>query len=1665
MITSIPLLLSVLWVLISWINTPGPIPNISGSLILFGLYYGFLAALPIGLSQILTIRAFLLGGNTGGTLAVSGSIVGQLITNLSIYYWPIYVMLLKPHAITLLVLPYMLFYWYRTKDLLDDQPLNPVESLNDARVRQIFLDSFILSLLNPVILPSPVFARSLNLFIFRYSNKISFVISSSFGWLGGYILFINLIKLLMVRIERDSSVNYPLIKSIINQIFSIIILALRLLYLGRAPVPLFTKKIHDGFESDENQIVKSLWLNKPWPTVLFDYRKWNRPFRYIQNGPNGDSPVKKQVSQYFFDTCSSDGRQRISFTSLPSSSTFQKDLKEYLNISEISPSSEDIYDKWIHIEEKRRNNSNDGLTNRVQALDNRFLMINVTEYRNELCDHKENVSIKTYDPFLNKGFRGKIAISESPWIFDEKPLGSARRQIMLNISERNNKLKDWIYICWQGLERKKLSLPWEPLTPDAFNSFNLIAKEVSNDEEPRTDLKQVDFYEEQTLVTLDEQNISSELFATVTEHTNDLRERTTTKSSINWEHVLNLSSKKRDYYSKYLENIKWHKLLNYWKKLFLDSSTKVRDTLFLVTQAFGIRNEYQVQDVRKEMPRWTSKLANYKFDVIGITLSDVRYRKLKNFDYVFETVDQEIEIETNEPFRIVKRFSQQSDFRRNPVIGSMRARRRKTLIWNSLQLKTHSPFFLRIMNETTPLKIPLKVSNRIDTKSTFTPFTKIKQGLIPFFSDSDDEKVFAAEKTELDRLTIANKWDFASAHWGRGFPLVIQSYLRKYVVIPVLIISKNISRILLFQVPEWKEDWNEWSKEIHVKCNYDGTEVSVHQLPSLWHREGLQIKILYPFHLKPWHNSKLRQLKFLDNLDIKNFGDGDEIEKTLLYDGIKDSYTSAERKKIDYSYLTIWGNQTDSPFGNTKKQPFFWKPVIKEFRKKRKKIFSEITQNLKIYYKFFPLGQKSNIYNESDVPAVSKTRADKSKNNDVFEFEPDDKDKNEERDLKINNEIFDELPIGITPKSSNNLSLQNSNKFEYGTGVFTRESGNGVTPNSNEIERITKHFFDEVQTNTDSKVISDEYPNDGKKLKLIKILIKFYQQITGLRRKSTQLIHERINSINVFSEEINRNVLKNIFYLIRFKIKLMINFVKNIFINCNEVIHSYNNIFHLQTKYDKYVNQDLIVSGKEGQDPEFNSDQGIDSVSQADVFHGVRQSKTINKSYLKNFLKYWNLYYFIGENSEKKLKVILDEKGILGVGEPQNLSEENWKDWLRCLHRCKLPSHIWCKIVPRTWKNEVTKHWKMEEKIPNHFDEDIPHTFMTYSSWERIGKLNRRHKYNLLSYSYLDFAKNREIKKFPMWQSEGEQTIFNNRIREIRECRSVNNEENDKSKFYFELKMKLWLFPELMKAKKVFGSEVILIPEISLIAEKHNKSLKDERLLEDRECHESIYQWRRTSKELERIVKKLRDIAFLTIIIENQDKFVSLPANIVENLEALVFSTRGDSVKETFQNLEFRLPRVLDDQILMYKTISTLLKFRNRFKRRLDLNTFDESIPRIEIVKNGGKTISSSYFNLEDILLPKRRMELRILNSPDLKGDDNRDAELDRGTFGIKGQSYEQLIEENRDSANENQIIKRFLRPSYRLEDLACMNRFWFHTNNGSRFAMLRICMYPSIHD
>ena len=79
---------------------------------------------------------------------------------------------------------------------------------------------------------------------------------------------------------------------------------------------------------------------------------------------------------------------------------------------------------------------------------------------------------------------------------------------------------------------------------------------------------------------------------------------------------------------------------------------------------------------------------------------EIRSRKAKRIviftDNQQDTTDTTIKNTTN-PDQLDEvaliRYSQQSDFRRDIIKGSMRAQRRKTIIWELFQANVHSPFF------------------------------------------------------------------------------------------------------------------------------------------------------------------------------------------------------------------------------------------------------------------------------------------------------------------------------------------------------------------------------------------------------------------------------------------------------------------------------------------------------------------------------------------------------------------------------------------------------------------------------------------------------------------------------------------------------------------------------------------------------------------------------------------------------------------------------------------------------------------------------------------------------------------------------------------------------------------------------------------------------------
>ncbi|RYR72412.1 hypothetical protein Ahy_A02g006633 isoform B [Arachis hypogaea] len=80
--------------------------KIMNSVVVIGLYYGFLSTFSIGPSYLFLLRARIMQEGTEKKLsATAGFITGQLIMFISIYYAPLHLALGRPHIITVIPLP------------------------------------------------------------------------------------------------------------------------------------------------------------------------------------------------------------------------------------------------------------------------------------------------------------------------------------------------------------------------------------------------------------------------------------------------------------------------------------------------------------------------------------------------------------------------------------------------------------------------------------------------------------------------------------------------------------------------------------------------------------------------------------------------------------------------------------------------------------------------------------------------------------------------------------------------------------------------------------------------------------------------------------------------------------------------------------------------------------------------------------------------------------------------------------------------------------------------------------------------------------------------------------------------------------------------------------------------------------------------------------------------------------------------------------------------------------------------------------------------------------------------------------------------------------------------------------------------------------------------
>nr|YP_009757904.1 Ycf1 [Eurystyles cotyledon]QIM61314.1 Ycf1 [Eurystyles cotyledon] len=1794
--------------------------KIINSVVVVGLYYGFMTTLSLGPSYLFLLRARVMEQGTEEEVsATTGFLVGQLMMFISIYYAPLHLALDRPHTITVLVIPYILFhfFWNNNKNFFDSGSTT-INSMRNLSIQWVFLNNLIFQLLNHFVLPSSTLSRLVNIYMFRCNNKILFLTNSFVGWLIGHILFMKWVGFVLFWIRKNHFIqsNKYLVSEFRNsmaRIFSILLFITCVYYLGRMPSPILTKKLkeketsemeegeeikeendvetmyemketkqeQEGFTEenlslcseekedldkiDETEEIRvngkekkkdefyfkearyqdnsvyedpdlethqenwelerlkedkimnitkkvELWIENTFVTFFFDYKRWNRPLRYIKKDQL-ENALRNEMSQFFFFTCKSDGKQKISFTYPPSLSTFLKMLERKISIEKLYDEDISFSNSWIYNNEKKKFNLKNELKSRIQILEKNkgSYSLDMLEKRILLCDDekKKKCLPKVYDPFLNGPYRGILKKIDS--------------HVIRNI------YKD---------------------TEDFLQIFliNRIHNLLINDSfEP---------YSQFFLNSTKEKKIDSE-------------NQTKSKKSIGI-HIEEISKKVSRWSYKLTEDLEENEEEN---------------------------EEELLEEYNEIYSRRTKRVVIYTDNATDSISSPQNTRKNNKNDNQAEEV-------------ALIRYSQQSDFRRNLIKGSMRAQRRKTVIWDLFQVNLNSPLFLDRLDKTyffsffdiNAIKniVFINFQNWIRKKKE----SEFKIGNFKYFQNEDTKK---ENNKQIEKVEIWNNFLFTKTI--RSFLLIIQSFLRKYIILPSLIIAKNIFRMLLLKPSEWHEDLKEWNREKHVKCTYDGVQLSETEFPQDWLIDGIHIKILYPFRLKLWRKYKVQS----NHIDKKK-----KREKTR-----------------NFCFLTAWGMETEVPFGSPRKESFFFEPILKELQKRNKKVKKKFFQVFKFLKKkkkkSFLKVRKEKIKRVIKILQVLKLRIQKLKKlNPILLFELRKKkvyEPNEdERDFKINNKILHESSILIRPMNWLNYSLIERRMEDLSDKTIKIR---------NQIEQTAK--------NKKKKEIALIYNN--KRLESHKYILKI------LKRKNIRLMRKSYYFLKSFIE---KRYIDFFFFTITFSkinTQLFSKSTKKIF---KKFI--YNKKKNKEKEIDEKIQKNLILTIKklfsityniENRNQKFPIPLNLSSISQAYVFYKLSQTQLINKLSNKYNLKPVLQYQGNSPFFKDKFKDFFLIHGIFDFKSRDNKINiyvmNEWKNWLKGHSQYNLSQKKRSQLVYKEWQNRINQHRILKKKESIQLDFYKKYQFInsikkknysTNSFLSQKYQWKKHYRYDLLSYKYIHpfnsyitestfggeeipyylntlkpsllisipnndylekgylidrntnldrkyfdcrvlplfFLKNIDIwtnahigikrKKntktlISNFKKMAKKNIFYPTIhQEIKPCNKerfffdymgMNKERfyNTASNYETISNLEPWFFPEFVLFFDLYKIQPWIIPIKSLffnfykkininlnknihISSKKNfelgnlKQVEDEKQEQKKNLLNLVKQKKRGVVEEDyRRLEMKKGIKETQYKNENEmklDYFLKkyllfqlrwadpFNQNITKNIRIYCLLLRLINLKEIFissiQRGEINLDDMLiqkdlvltelirkgifiiepiclsirrDGKSIIYQTIDISLvnkkkhQTNNKYKKKISIQKreFEKSIAQHSNIFLSEDKNHYDFLIPENILSFIRRREFRIricFNPKNWNIVDKNSKYLNENKIRIRNlRNCGQFLNENKHFNIDRKIFmefKLFFWPNYRLEDLACMNRYWFDTNNSSRFSMSRIHMY-----
>nr|QIT03348.1 hypothetical chloroplast RF1 [Bletilla striata]WBU15106.1 hypothetical protein RF1 [Bletilla striata]WGL38853.2 hypothetical chloroplast RF1 [Bletilla striata] len=1300
--------------------------KIINSVVVVGLYYGFLTTFSIGPSYLFLLRARVMEEGTEKEVsATTGFIAGQLMMFISIYYAPLHLALGRPHTITVLVLPYLLFhfFWNNHKNFFDYGSTTR-NSMRNLSIQCVFLNNIIFQLFNHFILPSSTLARLVNIYMFRCNNKILFLTSSFVGWLIGHILFMKWVGLVLFWIRQNHSIrsNKYLVSELRNsiaRIFSILLFITCVYYLGRMPSPIVTKKLKEketseteegGERKEESDVETTSEMKETKQEQEEDLDKIDETEEIRVNGKEKTKDefhfkeARYQDSPVYEDSDLETHQENWELGRLKE----EKKKRMNLWVEKTFVTFFFDYQRWNR---PLRYIKNDKLENALRNEMSQFFFFTCKSDGKQIISFTYPPSLSTFSEMLER--RISLYIIEKlydedlykSWIYtNEKKKCNLNNEFRsrIQILEKNegspslDMLEKRTILCDDEKRKKCLPKVYDPFFNGPYRGTRkkLYSRAIMNTYKDTEDLVEFFFINKiHDLILNDSVELHRQSFLNSTE-----------------EKGIDSESQ-----AKYLQFV------------FDVITTHTKDQKTMKNQSIGIR----IEEVIKKVSRWSYKLTDNleeeeeeNEEELEEEDHEIHSRRAKRV-VIYNDNDQNTnsissiqntsnnDDQTEEEEVALIRYSQQSDFRRNLIKGSMRAQRRKTVIWDLFQVNVHSPLFLDRLGKTSFFSYfdINEMKNLIF--QNWMGREQESELKISYFENKDtkEEKEKEEKKYKNEQIEISEAWDaFLFTQVIRGLMLVTQSFLRKYIILPSLIITKNLFRMLLFQSPEWDEDFKEWNREMHIKCTYNGVQLSETEFPQDWLIDGIQIKILYPFCLKPWRKSKARS----NHRDLMK----------------------KKEKKTNFCFLTVWGMEAELPFGSPRKRPFFFEPIYKELQKIRKKVKNKFLQVIKFFnkkIKSFLKVRKEKTKGVIKIVRVIKLIMRKlEKVNPILLFElrkekvyePNEKKKY----LKKNNKILRESSVPIRTMNWLNYSLIERRMKDLSDKTIKIR---------NQIERTEK--------DKKKKEIVLIYDNkrSGSQKHIWKIL----------KRKNIRLMRKSHYFIKSFIEKIYIDILLCTITISKINAQIFFESTKKIF---NKSI--YNNEINQEQEGIVETNQNTMnfvltlkklfsnTDNTENSNQNSNTYWNLSSLSQAYVFYKISQNQLLNKYKLRPVLQYQGNSPFFKDNLKDYCMIhgIFNSKSRHKKIHTYVMNE--WKNWLKGHYQYDLSQKKSSRLVPKEWRNRINQRRMIQNKESIQLDlykkyqlidSMKKNDYAANSFMSQKDKWKKHYRYDLLSYKYI----------------------------------------------------------------------------------------------------------------------------------------------------------------------------------------------------------------------------------------------------------------------------------------------------------------------------------------